>query len=106
MTKQKEFVRKRRYPKDVVARMGNEIYEDKIRPLVEDGNEGKIVAIDVDTGNYEVGYYWQMLEYTDRLFDQNPEAQIWCLRIGYDSVHRMPWRHMTNATPIKWVESD
>ena len=93
MTEQKEFVRKRRYPKDVVARMGNEIYEDKIRPLVEDGNEGKIVAIDVDTGNYEVGYYREMLECTERLRDQNPDAQILAVNIG-QAPSRLSWRLM------------
>ena len=93
MTEQKEFVRKRRYPKDVVARMGREIYEKKIRPLVEDGNEGKMVAIDVDTENYEVGYYWQMLECTNRLRDQNLDAQILAVNIGR-TPSRLSWRLM------------
>ena len=52
MTDNKNFVRKRRYPKDVLARIGDEIYENKVRPIVEEGNKGKIVAIDIESGDY------------------------------------------------------
>ncbi len=34
-----------RYSKEEFARRGNEIYEAQIRPQVEEGNHGKIVAI-------------------------------------------------------------
>ncbi len=101
MTDNKNFVRKRRYPKDVLARMGYEIYKDKLRSLVEDGNEGKMVAIDVDSGNYEVGYYWQMLECTDRLFDKNPEAQILAVNIGKEAMPRLSWRLMNYYSTTK-----
>ena len=94
MRDKKDFVRKRRYSKEVLARMGYEIYENKVRPLVEDGNEGKMVAIDVDNGNYEVGHYWQMLECTDRLFDKNPDAQILAVNIGKEAMPRLSWRLM------------
>ena len=49
-----KFKRKRRYAKEVFARMGDQIYENKVRPLVEEGNRGKIVAIDIETGDYAV----------------------------------------------------
>ena len=94
MTDDKKLVRKRRYPKEVLARMGNEIYENKVRPLVEEGNKGKLVAIDVESGNYEVGYYRDMLECTARLFDKNPDAQIFALNIGKEQLPRMSWRLM------------
>ena len=42
MSGKKGFVRKRRYSKEVFARMGDEIYENKVRPIVEEGNKGKI----------------------------------------------------------------
>lgn len=54
MTNKKNFVRKRRYSKEEFARMGDEIYENKVRPLVEEENKGKIVAIDIETGDYRV----------------------------------------------------
>ena len=101
MTDNRNFVRKRRYPKDVLARMGHRIYEDKIRSLVEDGNVGKMAAIDVDNGNYEVGYYWQMLECTDRLFDKNPDAQILAVNIGKEAMPRLSWRLMKYYSTTK-----
>jgi hypothetical protein len=33
---------------------GDEIYESQIRAQVEEGNHGKIVAIDLETGAFEV----------------------------------------------------
>lgn len=47
-------VRQLRYSKLFFARRGNEIYETQIRPKVEKGNRGKIVAIDIETGAFEV----------------------------------------------------
>ena len=88
MTDNRNFVRKRRYPKEEFARMGDEIYENKVRPIVEEGNKGKIVAIDIESGDYELGR--NSLTTSKRLIDKNPDAQIWCVRIGYDAVHRIP----------------
>jgi hypothetical protein len=47
-------VRQPRYSKEEFARRGNELYERQIRAQVEAGNHGKIVAIDIETGAYEV----------------------------------------------------
>lgn len=41
-------VRQSRYGKEEFARRGDEIYETQVRPQVEEGNHGKIVAIDID----------------------------------------------------------
>ncbi len=38
-------VRQPRYSKEEFARRGDEIYESQVRPKVEAGNHGKIVAI-------------------------------------------------------------
>lgn len=43
-----------RYSKKEFARRGTEIYEQQVRPQVENGNQGKIVAIDIDSGAFEV----------------------------------------------------
>ena len=41
-------------PAEETARLGDEIYDRDIRPQVEETCHGKIVAIDVDSGNYAV----------------------------------------------------
>ncbi|WP_373546694.1 hypothetical protein [Chamaesiphon sp.] len=75
-----------RYSKEEFARRGNEIYETQIRPQVEDGNHGKIVAIDIETGAFELAKDTMIA--ADRLLVRYPDAQIWLLRIGYKGVHR------------------
>ena len=47
-------VRQPRYSKEEFARRGDEIYESQVRQQVEDGNYGKIVAIDIETGTFEL----------------------------------------------------
>ncbi|WP_153245587.1 hypothetical protein [Microcystis aeruginosa] len=47
-------VRQRRYSKEEMARRGKELYESGIRQQVEAGNEGKIIAINIETGDFEV----------------------------------------------------
>ena len=87
MTDNKNFVRKRRYPKEEFARMGDEIYENKVRPKVEEGNKGKIVAIDIESGDYKVDR--DTIKASQYLIDKNPDAQIWCVRIGHRAVVRI-----------------
>ena len=43
-----------RYPKEEFARRGEEIYNRDIRPLLEANNRGMFVAVDIETGEYEV----------------------------------------------------
>jgi hypothetical protein len=42
------------YSKEEFAQRGDDIYESQIRSQVEVGNHGKIVAIDLETGDFEV----------------------------------------------------
>ncbi|MGI8978367.1 MAG: hypothetical protein ACR2FY_03990 [Pirellulaceae bacterium] len=78
-------VRQPRYTKEEHARLGAEVYE-RIRSQVESANQGRIVAIDVETGEFEVAD--QTLEAAERLLARCPDAQIWFVRIGHQGVHR------------------
>ncbi len=78
-------VRQRRYSKEELAQRGQELYEPRIRQEVEAGNEGKIVAIDIETGAFEVDN--NVLPATNRLFERYPDAQPWVIRIGYRAVY-------------------
>lgn len=69
-----------RYSKDEFARRGDAIYESELRAILENGNEGKFVAIDIETGAYEVA--GNELAASDRLLARVPNAQIWLRRIG------------------------
>jgi hypothetical protein len=79
-------VRQPRMTKEEHARLGTEIYEQRIRPLLGAGNDGRIAAIDVESGEFEVAD--QTLQAADRLLARRPDAQIWFVRIGHQGVHR------------------
>jgi hypothetical protein len=68
------------YSKEEFARRGDAIYENDLRSVLEAENEGKFVAIDIETGNYEVDS--NELAASDRLLTRVPNAQIWLRRIG------------------------
>ena len=82
-----------RYNKEEFARRGNDLYEIKIRAQVEDGNESKVVAIDIDSGQFEVAE--DALTASDRLLAKCPEAQTWFVRIGHRALHRFGPRNLT-----------
>ncbi len=87
-------VRQPRYSKEEFAQRGDEIYESQVRQQVEEGNHGRIVAIDIETGAFEVAD--EILTATDLLFERIPDAQPWIVRIGHRAVHRFGSRSLRN----------
>jgi CRISPR/Cas system CMR-associated protein Cmr1 (group 7 of RAMP superfamily) len=85
-------VRQRRYSKEELAQRGQALYDSSIRQQVEAGNEGKIVAIDIETGDFEVDE--TIIAATDRLFERNPDAQPWGIRIGHRAVYHFGSRSL------------
>lgn len=81
-----------RYSKEEFARLGRDIYETKVRSQVEKGNDGKLVAIDIETGAFEVAD--TSMEAVDRLYEREPNAQPWVIRIGHRSVFRLGSRSL------------
>ena len=79
-------IRQPRYSKEEFAQKGNALYEAQIRSQVEEGNQGKIVAIDIETGAFEVAD--DTITATDRLYERVPDAQPWVIRIGHRAVFR------------------
>jgi len=77
-------VRQPRYSKEEFARRGDEIYESQVRQQVEEGNQGKIVAIDIETGAFEIAD--DLLTASKRLSARVSDAQTWFVRIGHPAV--------------------
>jgi hypothetical protein len=86
-----------RYSKEEFAQRGDEIYERDIRPQVEATHHGQFVAIDIETGAYEVDA--DELAASDRLVARLPNAQIWLHRVGFRYVRRFGPRRR----PEKWL---
>ena len=84
-----------RYSKEEFALRGDAVYESDIRPLVEERNEGKFVAIDIETRAYEVDV--DELAASDRLLARVPDAQVWLKRIGSRYVRRFGPRPQPGA---------
>ncbi len=81
---------KRRYSKEEFAKRGDTIYEKEIRPRLTAEDQGKFVAIDIESGTYEMAE--DELEAGDKLLARVPDAQIWIVRVGSRSVHRFGGR--------------
>jgi hypothetical protein len=84
-----------RYSKDEFARRGDAIYEREVRPCCEHGNEGKYVAIDIETGAYEIDA--DEMAASDRLLARVPTAQTWLKRIGSRYARRIGARPQPGA---------
>ena len=69
-----------RHSKEDFARLGETFYDRDILPAIEKADEGKFVAIDIESGAYEVDVDEQAA--TDRLTSRHPSAQIWLRRVG------------------------
>ncbi|HEV3145126.1 MAG TPA: hypothetical protein VGZ47_14650 [Gemmataceae bacterium] len=74
----------RRYPKEEIARRGDEIYETQIQPKLKAKDKGKYVAIDIETGEYEIA--GSEMRAGDKLRARIPDAQIWMVRVGFRAV--------------------
>ena len=85
-------IRQPLYSKEEFAQRGDLIYQTQIRPQVEANNHGKIVAIDIETGDFEVAN--STILAVDKLYERKPDAQPWVIRIGHRSVFRFGSRSL------------
>ena len=86
-----------RYSKEEFTRRGNALYEDQVRPQVEQEPDsvGKIVALDIETGAFEVAD--DAIAASDRLLARLPNAQIWFVRVGHRALHRFGARPVSST---------
>ena len=78
---------KRMYPKEEFCRRGDAIYDAHIRPVLKARDNGKFVAIDIESGAYQV--HSDELRACDLLCARKPTAQIWIVRVGSRAVHHL-----------------
>ena len=78
---------KPRYSPSEFAERGKTIYDRDIRPHVTGDDDGKFVAIDIETGAYAVDHNDYMA--TERLLGSHPDAQIWLCRVGHETTYRI-----------------
>src|SRR5438477_5374018 len=77
---------KRRYSKEEFARRGDALVESKVRPFLTAADEDKFIAIDIETGEYELDK--NEIKAADRLHRRVPGAQIWLVHVTLGYLHR------------------
>jgi hypothetical protein len=76
-----------RHTPDELARLGEQVFDQQVRPALQPADHGKFIAIDIQTGAYEIDED----DYTAvaRLRSRIPTADIWLMRAGYPTTYRM-----------------
>jgi hypothetical protein len=69
---------------DEVGDRGERIYETALREKVEPGNTGKFIAIDIHSGEYEIGPDHR--ETVNRLHERVSDAEVYTIKIGYPAT--------------------
>ncbi len=70
-----------------LARVGSEIFEARVRPMLRPEDDGKFVALDVHTADFEVDE--DDYAAVSRLRARKPAAEAWLGRIGQPAAYRM-----------------
>ena len=91
---------KQRYPKEVVVQRGDELFEQSIREKVAGRPDMDFVAIDIESGDFEVGT--DELAVTKRLLERHPEAQIFGRRVGYSYTARFGAGQSPSQSQPRW----
>jgi hypothetical protein len=71
----------RRYTSDDIVARGQEIYDTQLRSGIEQGNTGKFLVIDIETGDYEIDD--DEVAASMRAAAKRPGAARYGMRIGY-----------------------
>jgi hypothetical protein len=70
-----------------LARVGGEVYDRQVRPLLRPEDGDKFVAVDIATGDYELDE--DDYAAVTRLRARRPSAEIWLERVGQPAAYRM-----------------
>lgn len=72
---------------DELARLGAEVFDRRVRPSLRPEDDGRFVAVDVVSGEYEIDPY----DYAavTRLRARVPTADVWLARVGSRATCRI-----------------
>jgi hypothetical protein len=80
---------KRRYSKEEFATRGDVLVANKVRPTLTAADADKFVAIDIETGEYELDT--NEMKAADRLRKRLADPQIWLVHVTRGYLHRFGW---------------
>ena len=67
-----------------IARRGEETYARLVRPRVDPAEKGRIVVLDIESGDYVVDD--DHLRATRLALERNPNAILYSVRVGYPTL--------------------
>ena len=76
---------------DAISELGEKIYRERIKSRLSPSEKGKIVFIDVLSGDYEVDA--DFITAADRLQARRPDAVGYAVRAGYKAVFHFGGSH-------------
>jgi hypothetical protein len=76
-----------------LAQAGTDVFNRQVRPALRPEHEGKFVAIDIGTGDYEIDE--DDYAAVTRLRARHPSAEVWLERAGHPTAYQM--RHVRIA---------
>lgn len=79
-----------RHTLDDLRRLGEEILHRVVEPNARPEDDGLFVAINVDTGEYEIAQ--KLTEAIDRHLARDPASYLWTARIGRPAVYTQRFR--------------
>jgi hypothetical protein len=88
-------VQRRQSTRQRVARLGRAMYAKRVRRRVRGERKGRVVALDVHSGDFEVGD--SVLEAAERLLERRPDAEVWLERVGYPTLAMMRMRRISGV---------
>ena len=76
----------RRSPEEI-ARLGAEVFDRHVRPALRPEDDGKFVALDIETGEYEIDA--DDYAAVTRLRARRPSAEVWLERVGQPTAYQL-----------------
>jgi hypothetical protein len=76
-----------RLDREVLARMGQDVYARIVQPQLRPEDHGKFVVMDVESGAFEMDA--NLRAAATRLHARIPGVQAWAERVGYPSLHKL-----------------
>jgi hypothetical protein len=75
---------------DEIVRRGQELYDRQIRQMVEPGHGGKFLALNIETGDYEIAA--ESVAAYDRAAAKDPDGVFYLVQVGRPTAVRLGGR--------------
>jgi len=85
-----------RFSSAEIAQRGQALYDERIRAQVEASHRGKFLALDIETGEYEIDV--DELATLKRAKAKHPNAALYLLRIGFPTAYRIGGQRMATLS--------